>query len=361
MNLQDLLGMLAGLARLAAILGLFLLLVVPHEGGHFAMAKAFGVRVHEFSVGMGSKLWSTVRGGTVYAFRVFPLGGFVRLGGMEPDDYDDPKGFHAKPAYQRLLILVAGPVVNFLVASLLVTGVSLTQLNNDPGKVVRVLVGSPAYAAGILPGDGIAAVDGHSVRKVDDIRKAEEAKQGQPLQFQIKRPNGTTFTATITPTFSSDQKRYVIGIETAAPLTPGQAILGGVTFPAYAAATFGQGIYQLASGQVPGGFFGPNGVTGPIGIGYLAYHAAAEGLITFLLIGAYLSMALGLTNLLPLPALDGGRIMVVILEKVRGRPFDREREMAVQRYGLVALFALMGLIVFFDLQRIASGTFPGLR
>lgn len=361
MTLQDLLGGLATLGRLAAILGLFLLLVVPHEGGHYSLAKLFGVRVHEFSVGMGTRVWSTVRGGTLYALRAIPLGGYVQLGGMSPDDYEDPRGFHAKPAHQRLLILLAGAAVNFLVAMVLVTGVSLAQLNDDPGKVVRVLINSPAYNNGVRPGDRIRAVDGNSVRRPEDIRTVEDARPGQPLRFDVVRQNGQSYSAIITPRYDSEQKRNVIGVETAALVTPGQALASGLTFPYFAAISFGQGIYDLASGQVPGGVFGPNGLSGAIGFGYLAYHAAAEGLITFLLIGAYLSMALGLTNLLPLPALDGGRIMVVVLEKLRGRPFDREREQAVQRYGLVALIMLMGVIALLDVQRIATGQFPGLR
>ena len=361
MTLQDLLGALAAVGRIASILALFLLLVVPHEAGHFALAKAFGVRVHEFSVGMGTRLWSRMRGGTLYALRAIPIGGYVQLGGMSPDDYEDPHGFHAKPAHQRLLILLAGAGVNVLVAIVLVTGVSFAQLNDDPGKVVRVLVDSPAYAHGLRPGDSVRMVGGNVIHRPEDIRSVEEARPGQPLQFDLRRQDGSAYSSTITPRYDSAQKRYVIGIETAALVSPWQAFSNGVTFPAGAAASFGQGIYQLASGQVPGGFFGPNGVSGIVGFSYVAYHAAAEGLITYLVIVAYLSMALGLTNLLPLPALDGGRILVVLLEKVRGRPFDREREQAVQRYGLAALIALMAWIVFLDVQRIATGQFPGLR
>lgn len=361
MTLEDLLGVLVGLGRLAAILALFLVLVVPHEAGHFALAKAFGVRVREFSVGMGTRLWSRVRGGTLYALRAIPLGGYVQLGGMSPDDYEDPQGFHAKPAHQRLLILLAGAGVNFLVAIVLITGVSFAQLNDDPGKVVKVFINSPAYTHGIRPGDSIRAVDGKAIRRPENIRQAEDAKPGQPLEFNVRRPTGGSYTAVITPNYSGDQKRYVIGIETATLVSPGQALTNGITFPVYAAISFGQGIYDLASGHVPGGVFGPNGLSSFVGFGYIAYHAAAEGLITYLLIVAYLSMALGLTNLLPLPALDGGRILVVLLEALRGRPFDREREQAVQRYGLVALIALIGVAVFLDVQRIATGEFPGLR
>src|SRR5438270_10611129 len=108
-------------AAVLAIPATFLLLVAPHEGGHFLLAKLFRVRVIEYSIFLGTKLWSTVRGGTTYSFRLVPLGGFVRLGGMEPGDYDDPRGFHRKLAYQRILILLAGPAANFLVAALIMT------------------------------------------------------------------------------------------------------------------------------------------------------------------------------------------------------------------------------------------------
>jgi regulator of sigma E protease len=357
---QDVLGALSAVGRVAAIVALFLLLVVPHEGGHFTMAKLFGVRVREFSVGMGSRIWSTVRSDTLYALRAFPLGGYVRLAGMEPDDYEDPRGFHAKPAYQRLLILVGGPVTNFIVAMIIMTGVALfTQVNDDPGKVMEVNNPSPAYSAGIRPGDSIRAVDGQTLRSSDDMHQAEDHSHGQPLTFTIRRADGTTFDAQIAPYLDKPNHRYLIGISAAVIVTPGQAVLSGVTFPFTSTVAIGQGVWQVATGQVPGGFFGPSGFAGPIGFSVLAYHAAAEGLVNYLIIAALLSMALGITNLLPLPALDGGRIVVVLLEKLRGRPFDREREMAVQRAGLLALIALMALIAFFDVQRLYTGQFPG--
>lgn len=361
MSPQDLLGAAGTLARLAAIAGMFLLLVGPHEAGHFSLAKLFHVRVHEFSIGMGTRIWSTVRSGTLYALRALPLGGYVRLAGMEPGDFDSPDGFHTKPAYQRLLILAAGPAVNFLVAMLIMTGISLSQLNDDPGKVVGVFQESPAYTQGIRPGDSIRAVDGQAVRNEADIRNIEEARPGAPLDFVVRRPDGSTFTTTITPTYNTEAQRYLIGIQSAKVVSPGQAVVTGVTFPFVATAAIGEGVYEVVSGRVPGGLLGPSGVSGPIGFGYIAYNVAGQGVINFLVIAALLSMALGLTNLLPVPALDGGRMLVVVLEKLRGRPFDRARAEAVQRAGLVALLALMVLIAFFDVQRIATGQFPGPR
>jgi regulator of sigma E protease len=358
---QNLLGGLAAIGQWAVIVPLFLLLVVPHEGGHFAMARLFGVRVREFSVGMGSRIWSTVRSQTLYAVRVVPLGGYVRLAGMEPDDYEDPDGFHAKPAYQRLLVLVGGPAVNFLVAMVIMTGVMLfTQVNDDPGKVVGVIKPSGAYSAGIAPGDSIRAVDGRPLRRSDDIHRAEDRTKGQQaLTFTVRRADGTTFQATITPRYDTSAKRYLIGIDAADVVTPGQAVLNGLTFPFTTAAAIGQGVLQVATGQIPGGFLGPSGVSGVVGFTVIAHQAATEGLVNYLVIAALLSMALGITNLLPLPALDGGRIVVVLLEKLRGRPFDREREMAVQRAGLLALIVLMAVIAVFDVQRIVTGQFPG--
>jgi regulator of sigma E protease len=344
-----------------AILGMFLVLVGPHEFGHFAFAKLFKVGVHQFSLGMGTKLLSFTRSGTVYALRAIPFGGFVQLAGMEPGDYEAPQGFHSKPAYQRLLILFAGPLVNFLMAGLLWTTVGLTQLNNEPGKVMGILRDGPAYSQGMRPGDRILSVDGRTLARPDDIVNAEAAKPGQPLRLTVKHTNGSTGTIVVTPRYNDQEKRYLIGINTAPIFTPANAVETGAIFPFVATKVLGQSMYQLVTGQIPGGFFGQQGATGAIGFGYFTYEAAAQGIDSWLTLAAFLSMALGLTNLLPLPALDGGRMLVVVLEKIRGRPFDREREGAVQRAGLVALLALMALIAFFDVQRIATGQFPGIR
>ena len=127
-----------------ALGAMFLILIAPHEGGHFLAAKLFKVRVIEFSIGAGPKLFSFVRGGTLYALRLLPILGYVRMGGMEAGDFDQPGGFHSRPPLQRIAILAAGPIANFIVAILLVTGFGLTQLNSDPGKVQRVLAGRPA-------------------------------------------------------------------------------------------------------------------------------------------------------------------------------------------------------------------------
>lgn len=344
-----------------AVVGMFLLLIGPHEAGHFGLAKLFKVNVLEFSLGMGTRLWSATRGGTLYALRLLPIGGYVRLGGMEPGDYDTANGFHSKAAWQRILVLLAGPGVNFLLAAVIATGLAFTQLNTVPGRVFSVVVPSPAYNAGIRPGDQIVSIDGRSPRSSQEVIDAVNSHPGQPLTVKIRNAKGVVSTLTIQPEYNPTVKRSIIGVDVEGLFTPTDAVVAGVTFPYHTVIGIGGGIYQLASGQIPGGLLGPSGATGAIGIAYLTSQAANQGLTYWLYLLAVLSVALGLANLLPLPALDGGRIVVVLIEKLRGRAFNREREMQFQRAGLVALLALVAVIAYFDIQRLINHQFPGLK
>ena len=352
--------LVTGLLYVVGVGGMFLLLIAPHEGGHFLFAKLFKVRVIEFSVGAGTKLWSFTRGGTLYALRAFPILGYVRMGGMEAGDFEAANGFHSKAAWQRIVILAGGPAANFLVAMLLITGFELTQLNTDPGKVFNVNAGSPAAAAGIQAGDSIRSVNGRPLNAPGLIGQLEQAAPGAPLILSGVHANGQPFTYSVTPTCDATGCRVGIGIPR--QLTTVQtAVVSGVEFPFVAVGGIVQGLWSLISGQVPGGLLGPQGLTGPIGIANTAREAVNAGPPTYVLLAALLSVALGFTNLLPLLALDGGRIVVVLIEVLRRRPFDRTAELNLQRIGLVALLAMAAVITFLDIQRIATGQFPGLH
>jgi regulator of sigma E protease len=345
------------------ICGMFLILIAPHEGGHFLAAKLFKVRVIEFSVGAGPKLVSFVRGGTMYALRAFPILGYVRMGGMEAGDFDEPNGFHSKHPVKRIGILFAGPLANFLIAMLLITGFELTQLNDDPGKIQRVLAGTPAAVAGLQVGDSVRSVNGKPVTAPGFISAEENARPGQPLMLTGVHPDGKPFTVTVTPTCTKTAPVVcLIGVGVAPRvLTAQTAIQDGVTFPFVAVKSIVQGIDALVTGQVKGGLFGPQGLTGPIGIGAITAESVSQGPPTYIFLVALLSVALGFTNLLPLLALDGGRIVIVVIEWIRRRPFDRNMEMNFQRWGLVALLALAALISFLDIQRLAAGQFTGIH
>jgi regulator of sigma E protease len=341
--------------------GMFLILIAPHEAGHFLVAKLFKVRVIEFSIGAGPKLVSFIRGGTVYALRAFPILGYVRMGGMEAGDFEEPNGFHSKHPLQRIAILAAGPIANFLIAMLLITGVGLTQLNDDPGKIQRVLAGRPAALAGLQVGDSVRTVNGKAVTVPGFISTEENAHPGQPLVLTGVHPDGRPFTITVVP-ICTPAGTCQIGVGVAPRIVTVQsAVTDGVTFPYVAVGSIVQGLDALITGQVKGGLFGPQGLTGPIGIGAITAESVSQGPPTYIFLVALLSVALGFTNLLPLLALDGGRIMIVVIEWLRRRPFDRNSELNFQRWGLVALLALAAVISFLDIQRLASGQFTGIH
>jgi regulator of sigma E protease len=352
-------GLISAVLYVIGVAGMFLILIAPHEAGHFLVAKLFKVRVIEFSIGAGTRLWSVTRDGTLYAIRLLPIIGYVRMGGMEAGDFDEPNGFHSKPPLQRIAILAAGPAANFVVAMLLITGYFMTQLNDVPGKVLEVVPNSPAAAAGLRSGDQIRSVNGVTVAAPDTIQQQELAEKGAPLVIGGIHSDGTQFTVTVTPVCKNGACQIGVGI--AHIMTPLTAVQEGVSFPFQSIQVIVQGLGSLVTGQVKGGLLGPSGLTGPIGIAAITATAVNQGPPTYIWLVALLSVALGVTNLLPLLALDGGRIVVVLVEWMRRRPFDRNSELNFQRWGLVALLALAAVISFLDIQRIASGQFPGVH
>jgi regulator of sigma E protease len=168
-------------------------------------------------------------------------------------------------------------------------------------------------------------------------------------------PNGKPFDYTVTPTCSG--AKCQVGFQIRGILTPQMAVIDGVVFPVAAVKNIVEGLSQLITGQIPGGLFGSQGLTGPIGIADVTAQSVNQGLANYVFLVALLSVALGFTNLLPLPALDGGRIVVVLVEVLRRRPLDRAMELNFQRWGLAALLGLAAVISFLDIQRIVTGTF----
>ncbi|HEV2033967.1 MAG TPA: M50 family metallopeptidase [Candidatus Dormibacteraeota bacterium] len=354
-------GLLNSLLVVIGIAGMFLILIAPHEAGHFLLAKLFKVRVIEFSIGAGTKVASFTRGGTLYALRALPILGYVRMGGMEAGDFSEPGGFHSKSALQRIAILAGGPAANFIVAILLVTGLGLTQLNDDPGKVLRVVSGTPAAHAGLQAGDSIRTVNGKPVSVPGYISQVENAAPGTPLLLTGVHADGRPFTMTVVPVCTAAGSCQ-IGVGVAGRLiTVQSAVTDGIQFPFVAVIGIVQGLDALVTGQIKGGLFGSQGLTGPIGIAAITRESVNQGPTNYVFLVALLSVALGFTNLLPLLALDGGRIMVVLIEVLRRRPFDRNSELNFQRWGLVALLLLAAVISFLDIQRIATGQFPGVH
>lgn len=339
----------------------FTLIVVVHEAGHFLTAKAVGIRVDQFSVGFGPRLIGVTVGETTYAIRALPLGGYVKLAGMDPHDagatqsgrpqVTDPRSFNAHPLWQRILVIVAGPAFNLLLPIILFSSV---YAFGAPVQVVSVDSGTPAQAAGIQPQDVVVSVDGHRVEQNSDLRTYVNAdgQAQRPVQVQVNR-QGRLVTFTITP--EKRDSGYVLGVRTSPgikQLAPLAAFRQSVSDTVGLVLGTFQGFYRLATDQSLGGLLGPNGVRGPVGIMQTTADEAQGGPVPLTFWIGFLSLSLGLINILPIPALDGGRLVFLLLEGIRGRPVDPMREQMVHYVGLAILFGFIALVTYNDVFRL---------
>lgn len=326
-------------------------IVFFHELGHFAVAKAFGVRVLEFALGFGKPVFRMQRGDTQYAIRLIPLGGFVRLAGMDPSlDADDPtnndeRSFHKKPVWQRMAIIVAGPLMNFFLAFLLIAGFYLVSY--VPPTITRVAPDSAAYEAGLLPGDVIIAVDGVGTDSAEDVIRHVQPRAGEEIALTIRR---------------ADERRTLVVVPRAQPQT-GVGLLGielksqprvgvGRALPMAAAETWRGtvAVVQAIGSMVKGE--DDLDLRGPIGIITITGEAARQGFDALLALAVGLNINLGLLNLLPIPVLDGGWLVLLSLEGIRGRPLKPEQRGLAQFIGLMIILLLTIFAVYQDVLHL---------
>lgn len=325
-------------------------LVFIHELGHFTVAKLSGVRVHEFAMGMGPKLVSLTRGETAYSLRLFPIGGFVRMAGEEPGDEDDPRGFDKRPVGARMAILAAGPLMNFALSVILFILVFMLMGVPSQSTVIGdVLPGQPAELAGVEAGDRILAIDGQIVSEWSEVVSRINAAPNRKLVFSIQR-NSETKLIEITPGLDAEGKRGIVGIagslERFALL---QSIRLGFEQTVSVTKMMIGGLWQaIAQRSAPD-------VAGPVGIISLVGEVAKVGIANLLWLAAFLSINLGFLNLLPFPALDGGRLLFAFIEVVRGRPVDPKKEGFIHFVGFVILLLLIGVVTYKDILRLIGG------
>ena len=343
----------------AAVIGLGILIVF-HEFGHFLLAKLSGVGVLTFSVGFGPKLWVKKRGETEYALSAFPLGGYVKMVGENPDeevpDVDIEKSFAHKSLLKRTAIVVAGPGFNLLLAiflfMLVFTFYGVPVMST---QVSDVTSGWPAEKAGILKGDRIMAIDGKPVSEWGELAETIRSSGGKPLKLEIRR--GTeVLSFTVRPDrkegrnlFGESRDEWLIGIASQVTLEKGNA---GRSITRAFSQTYDiskltlQAFYKMLVGDVS-----PRNIGGPIMIAQMAGQQAKEGLGTFLAFLAVLSINLGVLNLLPVPVLDGGHLLFFMVEAVIRKPVSiKYREMA-QQVGLCLLALLMVYAFYNDIVR----------
>ena len=347
-----------------------LVVILIHEAGHFTVAKAFGIKVEEFFVGFGPRIWSTRRGETEYGVKALPLGGYVKIAGMNPAQpvapEDVPRSYASKPPWQRALVIVAGPMTHFLIAILVLIGVFAilgvpTKFQPFVARVELNLNGSrsPAALAGVRSGDAVLKVGPINTPSDDTFRRYVQAHAGQQITVVVQR-SGRAVTLRVTPALSKLGAREVglIGVR-----IDGGKVLATRTYSlpdSVARSVTDTG--RLAGGIVAqlGNVFGPRGierilqllggaprrqtdVSSVVGVSRAAGQAvAAHDWFDLALVFVTINIFVGILNLVPLPPFDGGHLAVVVWEKLTHRPVDQRRLMPVAAVvlGFVVLFSL---------------------
>jgi len=341
-------------------------LILVHELGHFLAAKSVGVAVPRFSVGLGPRVWGIRRGETEYVISALPLGGYVRMAGAVEDEQAALEGgrveevpperrFESKPLWARVWVISAGVCMNALFAWLAFSVLVLHQ-GRRPPVVAEVVPGTPAAAAGLLPGDSVVAVGGESVRDWAEFAAYTRAHPGDTVRVLVARGSARLELAVVA---AAVRERDVVSGDT---LLVGQiGVLGGERVPVgpgYALVEGGRRTVALTGdvlrflGHLVVGRASPREVAGVITIGKLSGEFARMGWAQLVWLMAFLSVNLAIVNLLPIPILDGGHLVFLALEAVRGRALSLEVRARLTQVGLVVLVALMVWALTADVLRL---------
>lgn len=326
---------------------LFAVLVIVHEGGHFLTAKAFGVRVNEFSVGMGPLIFQKKKGDTEYSVRAIPVGGYVAMEG-ENGDSEDVNAFNNKPWWARALVLFAGPFMNLVLAVVVLAGLVTYMGTGIAGDIGSVKEDSPAYQAGIRTGDVITCVNGTEYEPGLDVAKAlNDAASGTDETIDITYVRDGENVDVTVPFETDDQGERHIGVSFRLEHNVLVGLKYGVIDCVKMEKLILDAFASLFSGQGS-----MDDVAGPVGIVNVVDQTAQTGVFNLLYLLALLSINLGLVNLFPFPALDGGRLLFVFIRLFTGKAITDEMESKVHYLGIVVLFSFMIMITFHDVARI---------
>jgi regulator of sigma E protease len=348
---------------------IFSVLVLVHEAGHFTVAKMCGIYVEEFSIGMGPLIYSKTVGETMYSIRAVPMGGFCRMLG-EDEDNKDNRAFNNKSVPARMAVIFTGPLMNFVFAFIAVFIVCITSSSIVQPYVTEVLANSNAAKQGLETGDKILKIGNESINTYQDLYLALDGCTGENLNVVVKR-NDEKIHLKITPIKDDSQSRWIIGFR---PLVKSGYFSGHVE--GYEKVTMGEIVHEsfftmiFYVKSVVIGFvrlfslsLSPDDVAGPIGIVQVVgqtvssemQYSLSAVVRSLLTISALLSANLGAINLFPIPAMDGGRLAFLIVEGLRGKPIDRNKEGFVHFIGFVLLVIFMLLVASNDILRIFKG------
>jgi regulator of sigma E protease len=315
-------------------------IVFFHEAGHYIAARLGGIKVVEFALGMGPKLVYKKIGDTVYSLRAFPIGGFCLMLG-EDEEKNDPAAFNNKPVTTRLAAIAAGPIVNLLVAVVIY---SLVLAPAGTPVVGQVTKGMPAEQAGIVAGDVIIDINDVKINSWEEIKPEISKHEGELITITLEN-KGVQRDVQLTPVKNPSTNDVMIGVAQQVKIT-GFSLSKGVTSTFTITKMVMEFLGQLVVGKADAG-----DVSGPVSIFVYMNDAAKSGLISVLGITAIISLNLAIFNLLPLPALDGGRLIFLLIELIRRKPVPAEKEGMVHFIGLVALMALSLFLAYRDIVK----------
>jgi regulator of sigma E protease len=336
-------------------------LIFFHELGHYAAARLMGVHIETFSIGFGSKIASFNKWGTQWKLAMIPLGGYVKMKGQDDSNpahksFDDDS-YNVKTPTQKIFILLAGPIANFLLAFFLYFTIALGGPNILSPVIGKVIKDSPAYIAGLESKDIVKSINNQDIKTWKDMSKIIEKSNGT-LNISIQR-NGFIETIMLTPKitqtknmFNETIQKRMIGIGSAGvthklTLNPSELISYATEQTVFASTMIFTGLKKLIVGEVPAKELG-----GVISIVKLTSDATAQGWMSVLFFAALISVNLGVLNLLPIPALDGGHIMFNLYEMIFRREASEAIIIKLTIVGWVLLFSLMGLGVYNDINRL---------
>ncbi|MDE6904396.1 MAG: RIP metalloprotease RseP [Lachnospiraceae bacterium] len=334
---------------------LFSIIILFHELGHFLFAKRAGIRVNEFCLGMGPTLVGITKGETKYSIKLLPFGGACLMEGEDADS-QDARAFGAKSVWARISVVAAGPVFNFIMAFVFAV-ILLAFAGYDRPVVLDVMEGYPAQEAGLKAGDVIKKINHKSVHFYREVSMYTMFHEGEELDVTYER-DGEKFNTVITPKFDEESGRYLMGLTGTYAREKGsigETVIHGVYEIKYWIWTTLQSLKMLVTGQV-----GVNQMSGPVGIVKTIGDTYDESLtdgyfyvfLNMLNFAILLSANLGVMNLLPLPALDGGRLVFLVIEAIRGKKVDPEKEGMVHFVGIVLLMGLMVFVMFNDIRNL---------
>jgi regulator of sigma E protease len=349
------------LITLVSFFLILIILILAHEFGHFIIAKLFKVRVDEFGVFMGPKIFKFKKGETVYSLGCIPIGGFNKLAGE--DDPAVPGGLAGKSIPVRLLVLSAGSIMNILLPVVLL-GIALMiphlesvnpdTTDNSQVYVLEVVANSPASNAGIKVNDIILSANGETVKSVADYTRIVQANYGIQIDVVTKHSDGSTAEVELTPRANAAVDQGATGVSITDAINTSETFWKAIpdSFVSFwnMIVLFKDGIVDMIKGTVP------VSVTGPVGLAQLTGQVVKTGISNLLSFAAIISLNLGIINIFPIPAMDGGRNVFVLLEWVRrGKRISPKIESMVHSIGFILLMILFLVIAYHDIARIVQG------